>query len=73
MPKKAKTRGCLLKLIGVLLSGLGNTAQGMEDLAPFEAYFLFWKEVRSPRLLKGRFLLRMWNQGLGQLLGGSWP
>ena len=37
------TRGHLLKLRGVLLLGLGNTACALEDLAPFEACFLFWR------------------------------
>ena len=50
----------------VLLTGLGNMAHALqEDLAPFEACFLFSGE-ENPHPLKGRFLMSMWCQGLGQ-------
>ena len=34
--------GCLLKLKVMLLTGPGNMAHVLEDLAPFEACFLSW-------------------------------
>ena len=35
-----RSRGCLFKLKGALLTGPGNPACVLEDLAPFEACFL---------------------------------
>ena len=39
--------GCMLKLKGVLLTGLGNTACILEDLAPFEACSLSLEGMRE--------------------------
>ena len=39
--------GCLLKLKGVLLTGPGNTAYVLEDLAPSDACFLSLEGTRE--------------------------